>query len=401
MTAKRFFLLWAGLFALIAAGTWAALSTKLSGETRCLDAEMYYFPAAKAMWEGRGPLQFDGRFCTHQPPGYATVLILPLAAARAAGISEVAVSRVVNIAWAALAGVALVALLTPKTGQRVAIGAAAVAVLLPQFLWLCRNGYNEPMFTAVLLWAVVLAVRGTNENGLGFVLGAAGLFAVATLTRSIGLLIPPIVVVVLGWRAENRWKVAALWVRALALYGLLLTPWIAVVSAKAGKFTPVSTSFLPSHIDGLVSSNSPEIAERALQHFTAQGRTSEAVRAFHRAEWARSPLAYAGFWVRKAFDSTYASESKRGQTVLGAITIPWLLAGAGCALSLWRRGAKFQPELALVVALFGYFFAMDALVWSTVRYLVPVLWIPVALVVWALAERFKLASPAPESVSPA
>ena len=43
----------------------------------------------------------------------------------------------------------------------------------------------------------------------------------------------------------------------------------------------------------------------------------------------------------------------------------------------------------MVVAVFAYFFAMDALVWSTVRYLVPVLWVPVALVAWVLEERSK------------
>lgn len=393
MSAARILGLAVLLFALASTGTWIALHSSQSAETRCLDAEMYYFPIARSLWEGRGLLQDDGTFCTHQPPAYAAVLVLPLAAARATGVSEVAAARVVNLIWATLAGLGLAMLLLPRVGRCVAAVAAVVAVCLPQFLWLCRNGYNEPMFTALLLWALVLAVRGTERASMRWLAWAAVLFALATLTRSIGLLIPPIVAVA-GWlTAKERRKVGLRWLGALAIYALALAPWVAVVSAKVGKFTPVSTSFLPSHIDGLVSSNSPEVAARAKAHFRTEGRTSEAVRAFHRAEWERSPGDFIRFWLTKPLHSTYASESKRGQAVLGFITIPLLLVGAAAAGWLAWHGAWPRPELLVAVALFAYFFGMAALVWSTVRYLVPVLWIPVALAAWAWAARKGAPSP--------
>ena len=375
------------LFLLQLTGTWMALHSRLSGETRCLDAEYFHFPMAQALWEGRGPLQYDGQFCTHQPPGYAVALMLPLAVARAAGISEVAMSRFVNIGFGTVAGLAIFAMLRKRTGGGVAGIASAVTVCLPQFLWLCRNGYNEPMFTALLLWAVVLAQGGTRGGERRPMIAAAMLFAAATLTRSIGLLVPLIVAFVCVCAAADRREAAVNWIGALVIYALLLAPWVTVVSVKLGRFTPVTSSLVPSHVDGLVWTQSPGIAGRAAEYFNAHGRTGEAVREFHRLEFARSPFDYVAFWVRKALESTYASESRRGQIALGALTIPLLLAGAGAMVWRWRRMARVQPEIAVAIATFGYFFVMDTLVWSTVRYLVPVLWVPIALMAWAATSR--------------
>jgi 4-amino-4-deoxy-L-arabinose transferase-like glycosyltransferase len=393
------------IFALVFGGmllaSWVATRTQLHGETQALDARYFFLPAAQSLWEQGVPLQHDGKFCTHQPPFWPLVLAAPLAGARALDLPVSWVVRVLTALCAGTTALALAAMLRRWVPDARGAGAAAVvAMFLPPVAWLHREAYNEPLFMALLLWAVVLSPTLAVKPRASWAVAAGALFGAATLTRAIGLLVPAALLVALLAQPRDEWRARAwAWLLALTTMALVIAPWSWAATQATGRFTLVTTSFAHSHVDGLVHVPGTPLARRAAEQLESN-RTREAVLAFHRAELARDPFAWVGLWLRKLPRSFFATESRRGEGVLLAMVVPLCVAGALSAFWLWRRRPETRVWVTALAALFGYFWAMSTAVWSTVRYITPVLWVPVVLVSAAALQawserRAPRATPAP------
>lgn len=361
-----------------------ASRSNLHGETQALDARYFFLPAAKSFWEQGVPLQHDGKFCTHQPPLWPLVLAGPLALQRAQAWPEAWVVRGLTALCAGAAALGLLSLGRRWLPAGWAAVAAMTAMFLPPVAWLHREAYNEPLFIALLVWATLLSPALDERPNVQRALLAGVLLGAATLTRAIGMLVPVVLIAATLVRPRVEWRVRLpLWLVTVVVAGVTVAPWSIAASRATGKLTLVTTSFAHSHVDGLIHLPDSPVAARAAQQLEAK-RDQEAVLAFHRAELARDPFAWLGLWLRKLPRSFFATESRRGEGVLLLLVAPLCALGAVSAGWLWWRRPPLRPLLAAAVGLFVYFWAMSTAVWSTVRYIVPVLWVPLLLAAIAL-----------------
>lgn len=195
----------------------------------------FYYLYSQQMANGNGYRLLDGAPTAYYPPGYPLSLTpfmwfgyrWPLDSFRNV---EVAVVSTLNIVWQ-LATIALAFLIAKRLTGRATAGfvAAGVLALWPNLVFHTGAALTESLFLALLLAAVLLAVRAPwGEEGwerwrcvvVGLVLGAA------TLVRPVTVPVFPALLVVLlvgraGWRRAITQTAVVTGVAVL-----VLVPWV-------------------------------------------------------------------------------------------------------------------------------------------------------------------------------
>ena len=373
------------VFAVVLAGAGLgvrmAQRTNYNATTVCMDGKNYYYPMARSLWKEGVPRDIWGKFCTHQPPLFPAVLAPALALGDRCGMGEKTVAQTVNILFACLSAAGVYVLCRRFVVWPLAMLVGIGFGLYPPFLWLCRDAYNEPLFTCLLVWGVKWLFDGEDSASTGYLAAGAVLLALATLTRAIGL---PVIGILLGasvFFRRPRWRESVrLWLPGLALFLILVGSWSCIVSVRSGKVSPVTTSLNGGHVDGLIAG--PEgsaTVRRANVFFERHPRNWPAILQFHREAIATDPADYAVLVIRKVLLCWYATESQQGQKVLLLMNLPLVALGLAGLWVLARRWRETSTQLLALVGVLGYFWGMDCFVWSTLRYLVPVFWIVLLL----------------------
>lgn len=354
--------------------------------TQCYDGQNYFFPMARSLWQQGLPIDTWGHFCTHQGPGFPLLLAPFLAAGDYLSVNPVIVARVLNVLCAGLAILGAYSLAARMMGWRFALLAALSFGFYPPFLWLTRNAYNEPFYTALLIWGIYSVLTGI-ESGKKFMLfGGGALLGLATLTRAVGLLAPVVILAALATvqsRTPGYWKSCVV---VVVSYLLVMSPWTYIASSHAGRLVIATTSFPGSHIDGLVTLKQNPIGMNAELFFKNHSRSIGSIIDFHQSQLADTG-SYLRLFLRKVYDSWTATEAGSGRVALAILNLP-LLAVAGLATAFLYRKKRLTSEqgaeLAAFLLLVGYFWGMNLLVWSTMRYMVPVSFVLSLLVFKAL-----------------
>jgi 4-amino-4-deoxy-L-arabinose transferase-like glycosyltransferase len=107
---------------------------------------------------------------------------------------------------------------------QVAIGAAAIAALLPMFVALCGAVNNDPLLILLCTWTLALCAKTVREGWTSkLAIGIGLLIGLAILTKTTGVaLFPALVVTTLITRAQKPWKLVAM---ALGISVLVALPW--------------------------------------------------------------------------------------------------------------------------------------------------------------------------------
>ncbi len=156
-------------------------------------------------------------------PGYPVFLALFMPVWGTRPLGAVIVTQVILGALIAV-GVAVLAnrLFTSSIG----LAAGLIYALAPISIVLSGFAYTETLFTALLVSGVLLLIEGQDHNKWLLSLLSGLIFGLATLTRSVGLYIFPLLVVFLMLRGEikNTWRQALVMVTAFIL---LVGGWMA------------------------------------------------------------------------------------------------------------------------------------------------------------------------------
>lgn len=129
-------------------------------------------------------------------------------------------------------------------GERAGWIAGIVAASYPQLFLLCAPMLAEPQFGLLLFAALYLMVGVSDNTGWRRDVAIGALFGVATLTRTILMLLPPAIVLWYGFRLYRRQK----WPRALgrgcvvvAVMAAVVVPWTIRNAITMRAFIPVTT----------------------------------------------------------------------------------------------------------------------------------------------------------------
>jgi 4-amino-4-deoxy-L-arabinose transferase-like glycosyltransferase len=254
--------------------------------------------------------------------------------------------------------------LVRRTGEQLHPAVGVVFGLDLAWLLYSKELVTEPLFTALLLGALGLLLRGAEREHMGQI-AASGLgVGLCALIKPIALYLPIVLAVYLGgWAVRERWAWRPAAFRVLVLvgaFGLAVGPWFvrnAVVhetptftSVQAGNFLGGHAAFVWAEV-------------RSLTHFEAKGELE--------AEVARQ------VWAEHGADAPYvalqAAQGAVAREVLAAH--PWLYLKAitrGVAVTLFDPGRlvlnrTFPHDDPAAIGLTNTL-ARDG-VWGTLRHL--------------------------------
>lgn len=391
------------LAGLLAAGTAVAffgLAPESVRRARATDYTLAYRPVAETVVGGGGLMTPDGVPATKYPPGYSLLLAGTYWAADRLGWDREAAVDGASGGWFVLGAVALWGLASLVWGRWPAVGAAALWCLYPPAVVLLGQAGSELPFIPVLFATLTVfwvAARRPSPGWRPMAAAGAGCAALMLL-RPIALGLPAVLgLYLLAFRAGGG-RVDRL--RAAAVLGLAaaagVAPWQAHLYAVTGRVAPLSTNGPANIYIGLTFAvrEDPDRAAVALPAGVLEvqrqvdadwqgrpDRTEGALLAALARAAADRPAAVAQLVAVKAARCWYATDSRRHETALALLGLPYAAVVAVAAVRTARRGgSRGRAFLALVAAVVLYNWLMATLALSILRYMVPAIGLLFALV---------------------
>lgn len=217
-----------GLRALLAVGAW--LAGHGAGVFRFPDSTNY-LDLARAM-AARGVFERNHLPEIVRTPGYPLLLLPGVVAGR---VEAVTIALQTGISVGTVAGVFALARALGGS-RRMALAAAAAFAVEPLSVIYAPLILTETAFTALLVWALCLAVLHGRTGRLPHLLGAVTLLAAAAYVRPVGYLLPFAVAGFFAAQAaaRRRWSALPPAVLAAVMAAALLAPWQLRNRAAAG-----------------------------------------------------------------------------------------------------------------------------------------------------------------------
>lgn len=382
--------LWVGLFAVLALRLGVTMLLMALFPERAAvsgtDAAYAYLPAATNLVAGHGLVQKPGwPLLTRYPPGYPVYLAGLLVTAHVSGVSFGVLRLLVDsVGLGLLTGVGLFLLWRQLQFPAGAAALAAAAFLLyPPCVWILGVLDTAPLFTVLLVWSCVLWGRARQSApGWPAVAGAGALFGAALLVRPTLLLLPLLAVPWLAWRSRS-WRTVTAFVAPL---GLVIAPWIIVASLHTHSLVPLSSGGPVSIWDGLRCLRGNAVADTFRQQRQVQSSLAD-IGSLLVQQCQERPLATLSLLARKVARAWYGTEAGgQFEWALLALNLPVAVLGFLGWRACRRRSdsglTAVSPLADEWLVLFLYFWGMTFLVLSILRYMVPVMWLPVGLAVW-------------------
>jgi 4-amino-4-deoxy-L-arabinose transferase-like glycosyltransferase len=199
-----------------------------------------YHHLADALANGRGYnlehlLHRDAPTAAH-PPLYP----LYLAGFWKLGLGSFTAHRAVSCLLGA-AAVALIGLLGRRlAGPRVGLLAAGLAVIYPQLFFVDGTLVAESLYAPLIVLTLLLAYRLLGQPSVAVAAALGGVIGLATLTRSDGILLFPLLAVPVAWRTgRGRLRLIAL---VAATTALVLSPWLVRNWVRFDRFPLLSSN---------------------------------------------------------------------------------------------------------------------------------------------------------------
>ena len=123
-------------------------------------------------------------------------------------------------------------------GPRVGLAAAAMTAFYPELVWYSVHFWSEPVFLALLWWAIEGVLGADAKASLGRAVGAGVVWGLAVLTRETALYFVPFAALWLAWRSVGGVRRAAAF--AVAAF-LVVAPWTYRNWVLFHALVPVST----------------------------------------------------------------------------------------------------------------------------------------------------------------
>lgn len=279
--------------------------------------------------------------------------------------------------------------------------AALLFALYPGALVAAARVVTEPLYTLLLLLAVMLYIAGTQAGKFAYVALIGPVLGLAALCKSTGLLLP-VFFGLISPRGRGRWGKAALTTTAVLGLGTLalLTPWVVRNYSLTGHFVPTSTIGGTVLYDRFYIINHPgsgreffELVDLSKQEqyrlLSSQGIQTYSKKypfwffsSADEYEWDRlmSRTVVDGFWDAPGKFLRFLVDNAVGFWFLGrtwsaslislALHLPFLVAAAVGMRRSWLEGRQEAWVLLGIIAYFNLFYTLTL---GMVRYAVPIM----------------------------
>ena len=351
------------------------------------DYRSFYRPVGESIASGDG-LYVDGEPAVRYPPGYPLALAPTFMVADAFGVSYDSAAQALSVVATGLSVVLVYVLMRAFLSIRTAFLAALFFALHPLTVWYGKNPLSEPLFSVVLLLALVAFVPAfrNRTSPLWWAALAGALAGAAALIRPIGiaLVVPMLVTVALrqwGWGWRRPFLVSGLIVAGVAA---IVVPWELWAHQETGDVIPLSAGGPVSIRDGLTFGVHPdreigsiwlpgdlhELMDDALESDGELGSLS-GIWNFGRSQITENPAGLAELAAYKTVRAWYGTEALNREPFIAALQVVMaVLAVYGMVLAS-RMGRNGKDLLLLSIPMIIYLWAMTMTALSIVRYMIP------------------------------
>jgi 4-amino-4-deoxy-L-arabinose transferase-like glycosyltransferase len=152
--------------------------------------------------------------------------------------------RIAGAALGALA-VLLLYLMTRRIwGRRIGLVAAGMAAVFPPLVLLSKELLSEPLFIVLELTALLCVLNFRRSGGsLGWAVAGGVLCGLAALTKDVGIvLVPAVVIGVWTQRPRFGWRALVAPATVVACTALVMLPWVVRNANDFGRFIPLSSN---------------------------------------------------------------------------------------------------------------------------------------------------------------
>jgi 4-amino-4-deoxy-L-arabinose transferase-like glycosyltransferase len=358
--------------------------------TEASDDWAEYAPVARNLLKGRGFVTDRGSFAAIAP-GYPLLLAGIFGLSRLLEVPENYALSALILACGSLSSVFLYLAARSAWGLKAALVPSLLWITYPLLLASERLPANEQPFMVVFyagfyfFWLVLLG----NTKGWSICFIAGLLIGLAMLIRPIAIGLGFVMATAFLVAAQQTAIRLRVFLATMLLLGVLVAvlSWQIFVYAKSNQVIPISAHGPASMVDGLtfavtggyrpiggfsedVMSLMRDILARQRQH--EMQSVSEIISVMW-GEFQRRPLAAIKLLAIKAMRSWYATDSRRFETEIILIQIPYLLLISWSTLAAWKLGGAPRQLCISIWLIVLYFWGMTMLVMPIVRYMMPVM----------------------------
>jgi len=353
------------------------------------DYTSFYKPIAKNILSGKG-ITLDGAFSTRVPPGYPLLLAGVFGLATVSHIPEAVLISAFGLGCVGLS--AIFVFLTAKSvwGNKGAFLSWGLFLTYPLLMPLVRAPNSETPFLVFfyasffLLWRNILL--GRSKAIFYFLPGV--ILGLAMLIRPIAIGVGLVFCITIWLAATNLGPKIRLVAIAFLLLGNIATvvPWLTSVYDNTGKMIPLSSVGPVTMRSGWVFAvktdgfrqgvDVPEdvrfLMERIMSRYSEMTSFPKIVSVILE-EGIKSPFAAVKLMALKVARSWYATDSQRHENIILPIQIFYFTAIVLALFFSFKRGKKAGLLAISVSMIIGYFWLIDIIACSIVRYMIPAL----------------------------
>jgi 4-amino-4-deoxy-L-arabinose transferase-like glycosyltransferase len=348
----------------------------------------YYAPVAKNLLAGRGLVTGTGFPAIEYPPAQPIALATTFATAKVFGVDQSVALRFFILVCVTWSCIALVTIARRMWGNVGAVIFAIAWCTYPLTLWLAKQPNSELLFTSFLTTGVALLVPVAigDRRGAGWWFGAGLAIGGAMLVRSIAILVPAVVCVVVLWRARTLSRRARIvgCELFLACVTAIVGTWELLVFERAGVVVPLSAGGAAAMKDGFTFGiekrdyrqgvSVPADVEQLMQPIQAQrmNTSGDVLAAFARQARAH-PVAALKLMGIKLARAWYGTDSEHLETYIFLLQCLYVSVLLIATWRAWQLGGKARELAIMLWAIVGCFWAMNLLSLPLARYMTPAL----------------------------
>lgn len=370
----------------------------------------YYEPVARNFLSS-GRLLLNGEFPVFYPPGFPIIISFLLGIAKFTSVTENIVISIFQLIGTSLSGVLLYYIARQFFGKFTSFITSVLWLTYPFFLWITKQPNSEIPFMIGLFFSFYLLVKGINSGAhknLWFFFSGCTL-GLSTLIRPVSVFLPVFIALVVLFRKFLRPFLKRVIFIFVFILGFLLVifPWELSVYNHTGKVVLISDNGSTAMRGGLVFALAEDSYKQPVSvppdvkdfMYTVHDNYNELnsnkkIISFLFEYFIREPISILKLFFIKALRSWFATDRQSYETVISIIQLPYiLLILFGTFLGIKKGEGNTNFVLLIWIAAI-YFWLMNMLVTSTLRYMIPslgLLFLLTAYVFEILIHRIKFA----------
>lgn len=362
-----------------------------------------YEPMAENILQGKG-ITIDGGVYPEYAPGFPVFLAGVFLISKIIGIARLDLVVVLNVILTAFSSCFLFLIAKEIFSKKIALISAFLWMTYPFNLWFIKNPNTETLFIPLFYLGIFFYILAVKRKKMTPIFWGGVFLSLATLVRLTTLFLPLLFLIMIFLFLRKESKKTQILMTLVLLAGLFIAifPWAMYSFLHTGSFVPVSTmgsrgaavSFkllLESEKQGYGISLSDDM-RLILEKIKTAGEAvpEQNVYPILIKEFTNNPFAFIKIIILIAARSWYATTKMWWEDKILLVQGIYLIS-AFSGMLYWIKSRKSEIlNLIFLLGIIVYFWGMNALSASILRYMVPVMgliMIFLAVVVNAIIEK--------------